>query len=85
MGSDIRGGTHESAVRRRGIGPGGAERTEAGSFAGDLRERVEKVVRRSRQAVEARDLELCSASLSAVRRAGAEVYQRLGRLYRRQS
>jgi hypothetical protein len=47
---------HQAAVRRGG-GPRVTERSEAGSFVGDRRQDVEKVARRSRQAIETGDQE----------------------------
>ena len=47
-------GQHKAAVRRRGVGPCVAERTESGLLAGDRRERVEKIAGRARQPVEPR-------------------------------
>jgi hypothetical protein len=48
---------HEATVRCSGIGPPIAERSEASALAGDRREGVQEVSRRSRQAIEAGDHE----------------------------
>jgi hypothetical protein len=45
---------HQAAVRCRGVSPCVAERSESSFLLGDRRQDVEKVARRSRQAVEPR-------------------------------
>jgi hypothetical protein len=58
-------------VRRRRVGPRISERSEAGFLLGDRRQDVEKVARRSRQAVEARDQKHVAGSWSSTRRSWA--------------
>src|SRR3954467_8342766 len=45
---------HKATVRRRGVGPCVAERTESGLLAGDRCKSVEKIACRARQPVEPR-------------------------------
>src|SRR5438045_4145218 len=52
LGEPAQDGQHQATMRGGGIRPGIAERTETGTFAGDCRERVQKIAGRARQTVE---------------------------------
>src|SRR5208283_4936891 len=54
LGKPAKHGEHKPPVRRRGVRPRVAKRTEARALLGDLRQRVEKVARRTRETIKAR-------------------------------
>src|SRR5580704_9697987 len=54
LGQAAEHGQHQPPMRCGGVGPRVAERSESGLLVGDRRQYVEKVARRSRQAIEPR-------------------------------
>src|ERR1019366_258432 len=54
LGKPAKHSEHESPVRCRRVRPCVAKRTEARALLGDLRQRVEKVARRTRETIKAR-------------------------------
>ena len=54
LGKPAKHGEHQPPVRGRGVRPCVAKGTKARALLGDLRQRVEKVARRTRQTIKAR-------------------------------
>src|SRR5262249_37524516 len=55
LGQAAEDGEHQLAMRRRGVGPGVLQRTEAGSSLGQLVEHIEQIAGRARQTIKAGD------------------------------